>query len=511
MIHKTKLKKIYFLIVVILSDIYFIKTKKLSTELACSQEKFKLIELSEKQIDLTNRQKTSIQSKLPDLKTIYSIENIINKLGDNNTQFILFTFTDILGNLHEAIVPIDQAHSALKNGITFDGSSIPGYSLIESSDMVIKPDLTTLRFLPWTGKANSNMTAWFICNTYNSFEEPNETDARYILEKASQELEQLGYRFLVGPELEFFIFKKEKQKVKLPIDYIGYFEQELSIERQQENTVILNGLKELEIDIEKLHHEVAPGQHELSIKYGSALNIADQLVVTKYALKILFSHFGKHVSFMPKPFKNQNGSGMHLNYSLWDVINEKNGFYDKHKDYNLSETAQHFIAGNIAHIKNLSLIFNPSVNSYKRLVPEYEAPIYICWGKNNRSALFRLPLIPEDQPESLRMELRGPDGTSNPYLAIAALIQSGIDGIKSNLELQKPINKNVFRNCIQNYEQDIQSLPKNLGMAIKSFTDSDIANSLLTQVGKLEFIKLKQAEWKDFRLSITNWETNKYL
>lgn len=434
---------------------------------------------------------------------------VLDKLQEEKAQFVLFTFCDLLGNLKEITVPIDSAKSALKDGLTFDSSSLDGYNMTDESDMLLKPDLSSLKFIPWT--EGNCKTAWLMCTVYITPTKAFEADPRYILEKAISELEELGYSAQIGPELEFFMYKKNSDDTITPVDAKKYFSPETNLNRQQENYLILQALKSLGVPVEKIHHEVAPGQFEISLKYGPALSIADYIMVSKHALKSLAKQISLDVTFMPKPFANVNGSGMHLHYSLIDQTG-RNIFYDPNSAYNLSDIACAFISGNLKYIKEVSCLFNPTVNSYKRLIPGFEAPIYICWGIKNRSTLIRLPLLHTAPEKGMRAEIRCPDGTANPYLTLAALIKTGIAGIKENLSIMQPTEDNLFNlELVQIKNRNIRSLPLNLGEAVHELKNSVIAQEILGKKAHTELVKLKEKEWRNFNLAITNWELNQYL
>lgn len=440
------------------------------------------------------------------------IKLTMEKLEDENTHFIMFTFCDLMGNLKEAIVPMGQVEKALRHGLTFDSSSIPGYQNITESDLMLKPDLSTLRFLPWTD--DGHKTAWFICTVYKNSIEPYEADPRYILQKASQELEKMGYQLNVGPEIEFFLFKQDKNGVILakPTDNKKYFDPEINYSRQQEKRIFIHILKALGVNIEKFHHEVAPGQHELSIRYDNAMSIADQIIITKYALKVISQQLGLHASFMPKPIAEQNGNGMHLNFSLYNLKEKRNAFYSALDQYNLSQIAQKFIAGNLKSISQLTAIFNSTINSYKRLLPGYEAPYLIAWSAKNRSTLIRIPLVHENIESGIRAEIRSPDAMSNPYLAFASLLKSGIEGIKNNFELSAPVNQNLFKLSQESIKElNIVLLPNNLSKALDELEKSKLAQEILTAKGLSEFIKIKRKECDQFNKAVTDWEISNYI
>ncbi|MBA3953818.1 type I glutamate--ammonia ligase [Candidatus Dependentiae bacterium] len=439
-------------------------------------------------------------------------ESILKHLRDQKVSFVMFSFCDLLGNLKEVTLPLDQVKNALADGLMFDGSSINGYSSITESDLLLKADISTLRILPWT--TEDTKTAWLIANIYKNKTERYEADPRYILERACQELADLGYQLNVGPELEFFLFQRDKDgnPTASASDAKKYFDPETNNKKHQEKQLIIKDLKLLGVGVEKLHHEVASGQHEISIKYGNALALADQLIVAKHALTVRAQDIGLHASFMPKPHRNQNGSGMHIHFSLYDTTTKRNVFYSEQESTHLSPVAQSFIAGVLESIKQFSSLLNPTINSYKRLVPGYEAPIYICWGNKNRSTLIRIPEIHADASEGTRAEIRCPDATCNPYLACAALIKAGLDGIKNNKQLAPAIPDNLYKLTPEALkERAIESLPTSLTQALDELEKSTLAQELLGQKAWHEYLLLKRKECQEFDRAVTDWERENYL
>ncbi len=431
-----------------------------------------------------------------------TVESILEKLEQEDTQFVSFTFVNLFGDLKEIIVPFDKAKNAFINGLTFDSSSIPGYFSTEESDMILKPDLSTLRFLPWT--SDLHKTAWVICDIYKDRNTLYESDSRYILKKAIKELNLINCKCNIGVELEFFLYKNSE-----PLDNKKYIDPDEIYSRQQENHIIIHTLKSMGVDVEKLHHEVAPGQYEFSIKYDNALEIADQVIIAKYALKVLANQLGYEVIFLPKPIYGKNGSAMHIHYSIYDNLENKNAFYSYDNDYNFSDLGKKFLAGNLSYIKEFSAILNPLINSYKRLVPDFEAPVYICWGLKNRSALFRLPLMHDEPDKAMRIEIRSPDANCNPYLAFSAIIKTGLKGIKEDLILNKPITQNLFKLDVSKIrDMNIKVLPKSLSQALDVMQDSQMVKDLLTPKGFEEYIKVKRQDCANFNSAVTNWELN---
>lgn len=441
---------------------------------------------------------TSLNDNIKRLNNFLNIEKIIQNLENEQVDLIIFVFLDILGNLKEIKIPISKARNAFVNGLTFDSSSIDGYSDVENSDMLIMPDYKTLRFLPWI--EGPEKTAWFICNVYKDSKNVLEYDPRFILENSLKELNNLNYKFNVGVELEFFIFKDGK-----PIDNLGYFDVEKQCLRQEENDFLIQALEAFDVDVEKFHHEVAPGQYEISLAYGNALKIADQVIAAKYIIEVILNDCDYKVSFMPKPIYEENGSAMHIHYSLYNKSQRKNCFYSEYDQYNLSDLAKKFLAGNMKYIKEFSAILNPSINSYKRLVKDFEAPIYNFWGLKNRSALFRIPLLNQNACDSMRIEIRNPDCTANPYLAFASILKTGLNGIKENLVLEDPISLNVFKLAEKDLKDlALERLPKNLEESLIFLEKSDLAKELFTEQGLNNYINLKNNLVDKFNKEVIN-------
>ncbi len=427
-------------------------------------------------------------------------------------RFVNLTFSDIHGNLKEVIQLIPYFEKSLKNGVTFDGSSMPGFASVNESDLLLKPDSSTTVSIPsysLNQHASTNQqvsTMRVMCDIYNDEYTPCESSPRYVLQKIMAQAEEMGYEFYVGPELEFFIFSQQKNKPTV-CDQEGYFASGTSVRMQTAKKMLITMLQEQNINVEKLHHEVAPGQYEISIKYGNALSIADQILLAKHTIKTMAQTEGMQATFMPKPFFGINGSGMHLNFSLFDINNQCNAFYDADDPNHLSPIAQQFIAGVLNHVREITLLLNPTVNSYKRLVKGYEAPVNVCWGVKNRSALIRIPYVSDNQPNGVRAEIRSPDATTNPYLAFAALLLAGLTGIKNNEKLSKSIEKNLYRldeTALKAY--NIQLLPGSLDEAIDLFEVSQFAQELLGEELFDKFIKLKRQEASAFKRAVTDWE-----
>jgi glutamine synthetase len=427
----------------------------------------------------------------------------IDELKHQQVHFVNFLFSDLLGNIKEVCIPIDHVNQALANGIYFDGSSIQGCSKISQSDMLLKPDVTTTRVVPWLNGINK--TAVIICDIWQDKNTPFAGDPRNTLKRVTQEVRAQGFTFNVGPELEFFILKNDHT----PIDTQAYFTAQTDAKRAIQSNTLLYLLQQMKIDVEKLHHEVAHGQYEFSIKYGQPVEIADQIILAKYTLNTVLHDFGYKPTFMPKPFADQNGSAMHIHFSLWDNLENKNAFYDASDNLQLSKIGKQFFAGILHHIPSLSIIFNPTINSYKRLVPGYEAPVYICWGTKNRSALIRVPET--DSPNGVRGELRCPDPLCNPYLAFTALLKSGFDGIIHGHETPNPMEINLYKMSDEERKKtDVNSLPVSLELALTSFKTSAFAQTAFDEQLVQNFIALKEKEVRAYNRHVSEWELTTY-
>lgn len=438
------------------------------------------------------------------MSQLYAADLIVDELKNQEVYFVNFLFSDLLGNLKEVLIPVDHVQDALENGITFDGSSVAGCSNISESDMLLKPDINTTRIVPWL--QGINKTAIMICDLYLNQNKPFADSPRTLLKNVTQEIAQHGFTCNVGPELEFFILDKDNN----PIDNNNYFNAETNIKRTVQNGSLIHILKAMGIDVEKLHHEVASGQHEFSIKYGDPVAIADQVILAKYTLKSITQEYGHNVTFMPKPFADQNGSAMHIHFSLWDIMAQQNAFYNEQDNYKFSKIGKQFLAGVLHHMPSTTAIFNPTINSYKRLVPGYEAPIYICWGTKNRSALIRLP--ESNGPNSVRAELRCPDAMCNPYLAFAALLKSGLDGIIHERTEPKPAEENLYTLTKQQLTQhEIASLPTNLAKALDNLQNSSFVQKLFGDTLMQSFVGLKNKELYAYNTHISDWERKTYL
>lgn len=435
------------------------------------------------------------------------IEQVLKEARDLDVKFIRLWFTDILGQLKSFSISIDELEGALINGMGFDGSSITGYQDIEESDMVAMPDPSTFRILPWRPKEKA--VARMFCDIVNPDKTPYEGDPRYVLRRTIERMKSMGFdHYYVGPELEYFYFKNDSTPEVL--DYGSYFDlTTLDAATDLRRDTIL-ALEELGIKVEYSHHEVAPSQHEIDIRYNDALPMADIVMTYKIVVKEIAQQYGVYATFMPKPIYGVNGSGMHTHQSLF--IGNENTFFDPNDKYNLSDVAKKFIAGQLYHAKEMSMVFAQWVNSYKRLVPGYEAPVYIAWSHRNRSALIRVPYYHPGKEKAVRAEIRSPDPACNPYLTFAVLLAAGLEGIEKGYELPEPIEKNLFELTeTERRQMGIETLPGSLGEAISYFEKSELMYKTLGDHVFNRLLELKRKEWDEYRTQVTEWEIKKYL
>ncbi len=429
-----------------------------------------------------------------------SEEDVFEKIERDKVEYFNLQFTDLLGGIKEVVIPKKELVNAIEYGVWFDGSSIKGFARVQESDLFLKPDLSTYLINPMQKDFAS-----FICDVFNPNGKPFEKDPRFILKKIMSKAREEGLEYMVGPELEFYLFKEDS-----PIDKGGYFEL-LPEEGKKIVRDIVNVLKKTNIRFTAIHHEVGPGQYEIDLTYGNCLKIADTLVRVKSFLKQIGQMNNLYVSFMPKPIENKPGSGMHVHQSLFDSRDsEKNLFFDETNEYRLSRLAYDFIAGQMEHIRGMCAILNPTVNSYKRLVPGFEAPTYVSWGSRNRSSLLRVPSWHIKKPKSARVELRSPDPIANPYLAFAIMLVSGVNGIKTKAIPPKPIEKNIFEEKYNN----LMTLPTTLKEALEEFDRNEKHGFLKDYLGtgfSKEYVNIKEREWRDFSRTISAWEIKKYF
>ncbi len=435
--------------------------------------------------------------------------DVINQSLQANVEFVHVYFTALSGNFHDVIIPTAQLESALNNGLKFDGSSIPGCSNIFNSDMHLALDVHSFFINP--AIKNQPQTARIFACVYQDEVTPYPADPRYLLEQAIESATALHYTFYVGPEIEFFLLEKNSAGELIPWDTGYYFGIEAQQKHENIKLEIMQALLEHGVIIEKLHHEVAPGQHEFSIEYDTAMHIADQIMIAKLVVKQVAQNYGLIATFMPKPFLGMNGSGMHIHFSMTDTTN-RNLFFDANDDAFLSPLAHNFIAGVLGRIQDGAIILNSTINSFKRLVPGYEAPVYICWAKKNRSALIRIPQININQPYAARAEIRSADALCNPYLAFTFLLQAGLAGIAKNEEIALATEENLFKLTLQEIkDRNIVTLPASLSQALTNFETSSTMLDIFNPTFIKEFAKLKAAEALQFQKTVTNWELQRYL
>lgn len=438
----------------------------------------------------------------------YTKDDILRIVREQDVKFIRLQFTDIFGTLKNVAITSDQLEKALDNKCMFDGSSIEGFVRIEESDMYLRPDTNTFVIFPW--RPQTGKVARLICDVYNPDGTPFEGDPRYVLKRAVSKAIEMGYEtFNVGPECEFFLFLTENEgnPTTKTHDNAGYFDLGPVDLGENARRDMCLALEDMGFEIEASHHEVAPGQHEIDFKYNDALTTADAILTFKLVVKTIAQRHGLHATFMPKPIFGINGSGMHVNTSL--LKNGKNAFYDENDPLQLSQDAYWFIGGLMKHIRSITAITNPLVNSYKRLVPGYEAPVYVAWSARNRSPLIRIPAA---RGASTRVELRNPDPACNPYLALAAILTAGLDGVKNKIRPPAPTNKNIYHmQETQRRELGIFELPGSLKEAISELRNSGLAKEVLGDHIFEKYIEAKYNEWDDYRTMVTRWELDQYL
>ncbi|WP_166241647.1 type I glutamate--ammonia ligase [Paenibacillus turpanensis] len=437
----------------------------------------------------------------------FTREDILRQAKESNVRFIRLQFTDLLGTIKNVEIPVSQLEKALDNKMMFDGSSIEGYVRIEESDMYLYPDLSTWVVFPWV---TEDRVARLICDVYMPDGTPFAGDPRGILKRVLEEAEEMGYASMnVGPEPEFFLFKTDEKghpTTELN-DQGGYFDLAPTDLGENCRREIVLTLEEMGFEIEASHHEVAPGQHEIDFKYADAIRAADQIQTFKLVVKTVARKHGLHATFMPKPLFGMNGSGMHCHQSLF--TDEGNAFYEESDKLGLSETARYYMAGVLRHARAFAAVTNPTVNSYKRLVPGYEAPVYVAWSSSNRSPMIR---IPASRGLSTRVEVRNPDPAANPYLALAVMLKAGLDGIKNKYPLPAPVDRNIYIMSEEEREDaGIPSLPSSLKEAIDELLRSDVICEALGDHALAHFVELKEIEWDMYRTQVHPWERDQYM
>lgn len=436
--------------------------------------------------------------------------DVLRQATEAQVRFVHLQFTDVVGIVKGVTLPVAQLEDALANGVWFDGSSIEGFARIAESDMFLVLDPATFALVPWEN-GEEIRSARILCDVHTPNGDPFGGDPRQVLKRVMAEAEAVGLVYNTGPELEFFLFHRDENGNGIPKlhDSGGYFDQ--STDRAIEvRKYMANALKALGIRVEASHHEVAPGQHEIDFEYANALRTADNAVTFKYALKAVAAQFGLHATFMPKPVAGINGSGMHVHQSLISKETGGNAFADPEGRYGLSELALHFAAGQLAHARGMCAVLSPLVNSYKRLVPGYEAPVYISWARINRSALIRVPQVSPAKRERTRLELRCPDPSCNPYLAFAVMLAAGLDGIRRKLEPPPPSEEDLYHLPPERRSQQ-PTLPASLWEALQELKKDEVVQQALGTHVYERFLEAKTHEWDEFRTQVHDWELRRYL
>jgi len=432
---------------------------------------------------------------------------ILKMAKEHDVKFIRLWFTDIQGILKSFAITVEELEGAMTEGMGFDGSSIQGFARIDESDMVALPDPDTFRLLPWRPREHHAVARMF-CDVLRPEGEPFEGDPRFVLKRNLKRAADLGYTFYVGPELEFFYFQDSESTV--PLDQGGYFDmtpRDAAIEMRKDTVL---DLEDMGIGVEYSHHEVAPSQHEIDMRYTDALTMADNVMTYRLVVKEVALRHGVYATFMPKPVFGINGSGMHVHQSLFK--GERNAFFDKDDEYHLSKIARGYIAGLLAHAPEITAVTNQWVNSYKRLVPGYEAPVYLSWARRNRSDLIRVPEYRPGREKATRLEYRSPDPACNPYLAFSVMLAAGLEGIEKGLEPPAPVEENVYEmTAEERQKRGITTLPASLLEAIQLTEKSEMVRKALGDHVFEAFIQNKKIEWENYRAQVTEYELKKYL
>lgn len=435
---------------------------------------------------------------------------LLKRVKADGVIFVSLQFTDIIGNIKSVTIPVRRLEEALERGVWFDGSSVYGFARICEADMFLVPDSDTYRVLPWSSP--ERLRARLLCDVHGPDGEPFKGDPRSVLKRVVAQAAEMGYRCDFGPEFEFFLFNQgDGGTTAVPNDVVGYFDFSPRDKAQVVRSDIVKALEAMGMEVEASHHEVAAGQHEIDFKYADALTAADNAVSFKYTVKAVAATYDLFATFMPKPVFGINGSGMHVHQSLLNSAGE-NVFYDPQGQFRLSETAHQYIAGQLKHAKAMAAVVAPTVNSYKRLVPGYEAPVYICWAQINRSAMIRIPRYSPGREDSTRAELRCPDPSCNPYLAFAAMLAAGLDGIRNELVPPPPVSDDVYEySSAELADHHIETLPGTLGDALDDLESDEVIRNALGDHVYQVFHRAKSAEWDEYRIQVTEWERERYL
>jgi len=440
-----------------------------------------------------------------------SKEEVLALVRDNDIQFVRLWFTDILGQLKSFAIGIDELEDALAGGMGFDGSSITGFNRIEESDMIAMPDPDTFAVLPWRPKERA--VARMFCDVLVPGGQPYEGDPRFVMRRALERGRAMGFDdYFIGPELEFFYFKQAELNGGPPevLDRGGYFDLTTLDAASDLRRETVLALEQLGIGVEYSHHEVGPSQHEIDMRFADGLRMADNAMTYRITVKEIAMKYGIYATFMPKPLFGENGSGMHTHQSLFRA--GRNAFFDPEDEFHLSPVAKSFIAGQLRHAREISALFAQWVNSYKRLVPGYEAPVYIAWSRRNRSALVRVPVYHPGKEQATRCELRCPDPACNPYLTFAALLQAGLEGIENGYELPPPMETNLYElTADERARLGIEQLPETLGEAIEEMSKSELMLKALGEHVFTRYVDIKRAEWEDYRVQVSPWELERFL
>ena len=433
-------------------------------------------------------------------------EDVLKVVQEQEVAFVQFWFTDVLGQLKSFSVTPEELPLAFSEGMGFDGSSVEGFARIEESDMVAVPDPTTFQLLPW--RPQERPAGRLFCDILNPDGSPYDGDPRYALKRVLKKASDKGYTFYVGPELEYFYFKSDAAPEIL--DRGGYFDVTPLDRGSDLRRFTIFALQQMGIQVEYSHHEVAPSQHEIDLRYDEALRMADKTQTYRIAVKEIARQNGAHATFMPKPLFGQNGSGMHTHQSLFR--GEKNEFFEPQDRFHLSREAKCYIAGLLRHARELTAITNQWVNSYKRLVPGYEAPVYICWARRNRSTMIRVPMYKPGKEKATRIEFRAPDPACNPYLAFAVMLAAGLDGIENDYQLPDPVEEDIYHMSeAERKARGVQSLPGSLYEAILEYEKSDLVRKTLGEHIFNKFLENKRIEWDTYRIQVNVYEIERYL
>jgi glutamine synthetase len=435
-------------------------------------------------------------------------DDVMRLVEERDIRFIRLWFTDVLGQLKSFSINASDLDDAFEGGMGFDGSSITGFNAIEESDMIAMPDASTFAILPW--RPTEDGVGRMFCDVVTPERTPYEGDPRHVLRRALERAKAMGFDdFMVGPELEYFYFRDARSAPE-PLDQGGYFDLTTLDAGSDLRRETIFALEQLGIHVEYSHHEVGPSQHEIDMRYAPALKMADDCMTYRLTVKECAMKYGLHATFMPKPLFGENGSGMHTHMSLFR--GDRNAFFDADDQYFLSDIGKAFIAGQLRHAREISSIFAQWVNSYKRLVPGYEAPTYVAWSRRNRSALVRVPLYHPGKEQATRMELRCPDPACNPYLTFAVLLQAGLEGVEHGYELPEPMEKNLYHLTPDERRRlGIEQLPATLGEAIELTAESELVLRTLGEHMFNRFVEIKRQEWEDYRVQVTAWELERYL